>query len=156
SHKNAEAVASRAWVREHDKAVYALLEVRAPKDVPAERSPVDFYFLVDRSGSMQGEKWNKAAEALLSCANVLGATDRAMVTFFENEWQDFAERPLPVQVLLGDAQFLRVKHLGTGGGTELRPALEHVLGVAAKQSVGRCRNLILITDAQIGNETAIL
>ncbi len=156
SEKNVEAVASRAWTREKDKEVYALLEIRAPKDALAERAPVDFYFLVDRSGSMAGEKWNKAAEALQSCMKVLGAADRAMVTFFETRFQDFAERPLSVREVLHDRQFQAVKKLGTGGGTELRPALKHTLDVAAKHSGSRCRNLILITDAQIGNESAIL
>jgi Ca-activated chloride channel family protein len=72
---------------------------------------VDFYFLVDRSGSMKGQKWNKAVEALQSCMKVLGAADRAMVTFFESSFQDFAERPLPPQQLLEDKQFQALKRL---------------------------------------------
>jgi Ca-activated chloride channel family protein len=156
SEKNVEAVASRAWIREKDKEAYALLEIRAPKDAPNERAPVDFYFVVDRSGSMAGEKWNKAAEALQSCMKVLGPADRAMVTFFEDRFQDFAERPLSAQELLQDSQFQAVKNLGTAGGTQLRPALNHVLDVAAKHSGNQFKNLILITDAQIGNESAIL
>src|SRR6266404_3551867 len=91
SEQNVEALASRAWIREKDQDGYALLEIRAPKDAPAERAPVDFYFLVDRSGSMAGEKWNKAAQALQSCVKVLGPADQAMVTFFESRFQDFAE-----------------------------------------------------------------
>jgi Ca-activated chloride channel family protein len=154
--QNVEAVASRAWLREKDRELYALLEIRAPKEAPVERAPVDFYFLVDRSGSMAGEKWNKAVEALQSCIKVLGAADRAMLTFFESRFQDFAERPLSPQELLQDRQFQTVKKMGTAGGTELRPALKHVLDVAARHSEGGCRNLILITDAQIGNESAIL
>jgi Ca-activated chloride channel family protein len=151
-----EAVLSRVWVQEKDKESYALLEVRAPKDAPTERAAVDFYFLVDRSGSMNGEKWNKAAEALQSCVKVLGPADRAMVTFFESHFQDFAERPLSAAELLSDRQFQTVKKFGTAGGTELRPALVHVLEAASKHSINRCKNLILITDAQIGNESAIL
>jgi Ca-activated chloride channel family protein len=154
--KDVEAVASRAWIRENEKETYALLEVRAPKDGPAERGPVDFYFLVDRSGSMAGEKWDKAADALQSCMKVLGPADRAMVTFFESHFQDFAERPLSARELLQDRAFQNVRNLGTAGGTELRPALEHVLEVAAAHSTTQSRNLILITDAQIGNESAIL
>jgi Ca-activated chloride channel family protein len=156
SEKNVAAVASRAWLREKDQEVYALLEIRAPKEAPVERAPVDFYFLVDRSGSMAGEKWNKAAEALQSCMKVLGPADRAMVTFFESRFQDFAERPLSARELLEDQQFQTIEKLGTAGGTELRPALKHALEVAARHSGNRCQNLILITDAQIGNESAIL
>src|SRR5882672_2495223 len=156
SELNVEALASRAWMREKDKDGYALLEIRAPKDAPAERAPVDFYFLVARSGSMAGEKWNKAAQALQSCMKVLGPADQAMVTFFESRFQDFAERPRSPAELLQDRQFQTVNKLGTAGGTELQPALKHVLDVAAKHSGNRHTNLILITDAQIGNESAIL
>ena len=154
--KDAEVVTSRAWICEKEKSMYALLEIRAPSELPTERAPVDFYFLVDRSGSMAGEKWNKAADALQSCVKVLGPADRAMVTFFESRFQDFAEGPLPVQELLGDRQFQGVKQLGTAGGTELLGALKHSLELAANHSVNRCKNLILITDAQIGNESSIL
>ena len=154
--KDVETVASRVWVQEKGDNAYALLEVRAPKVAPTERAPVDFYFLVDRSGSMHGEKWTKAAEALQSCMKVLGPTDRAMVTFFESGFQDFAERPLLARELLEDRHFQKITKLGTAGGTELEPALKHVLDVAAKHSSNRARNLILITDAQIGNESAIL
>jgi len=154
--QNAEALASRAWVCQKDQDTYALLEIRAPKDASSERAPVDFYFLVDRSGSMANEKWNKATQALQSCMKVLGPADRAMVTVFENSFQDFAERPLSAQELLQDPQFQTIVRLGARGGTQLRPALQHVLEVAAKHSASNYKNLILITDAQVGNETAIL
>jgi len=154
--QNVDAVASRAWLCDKDDGSYALLEIRAPNEVPSERVPVDFYFLVDRSGSMSGEKWTKAAQALQSCMKVLGPVDRAMVTFFESSFKDFAEQPLPAQELLRDQQFQTVAKLGANGGTELGPALRHVLEVAARHSINRHKNLLLITDAQIGNESAIV
>jgi len=154
--RNTETVAPRVWIRQNGSASYALMEVRAPRTASTERAPVDFYFLVDRSGSMRGEKWNKAAEALQSCMRVLGSTDRAMVTFFETRFEDFAEGPLPAQDLLRDHQFQSIKRLGTAGGTEMKTALAHVLEIAARHSKGRDKNLILITDAQIGNEASIL
>lgn len=156
SERDAASVAPRAWVRENNGEVYALMEVRAPKIAPSQRAPVDFYFLVDRSGSMAGEKWNKAAEALQSCVRVLGPSDRAMITLFESRYQDFAEAPQFIPDLLNDRQFQTIQRLGTAGGTEMQTALKHVLEVAARHSHGRDKNLILITDAQIGNESAIL
>jgi len=75
--KDAETIASRVWTRQKGNQTYALMEIRAPRTAPAERRPVDYYFLVDRSGSMAGEKWDKAVEALRSCMGVLGARDRA-------------------------------------------------------------------------------
>ncbi len=154
--RKTEAVVPRVWLHQKESELYALIEVRGPKIASSERAPIDFYFLVDRSGSMRGEKWNKAAEALQSCMRVLGPTDRAMVTFFETRFEDFAEGPLPVQDLLRDRQFQTIQRLGTAGGTEMKSALAHVLDVAAKHSRGKDKNLILITDAQVGNESAIL
>src|SRR5262249_6210027 len=73
--QDVDTVASRAWLCDKEDGTYALLEIRAPNESPSERAPVDFYFLVDRSGSMSGEKWTKAAQALQSCMKVLGPTD---------------------------------------------------------------------------------
>jgi Ca-activated chloride channel family protein len=154
--RNAETVVPRAWLHHNGTESYALMEVRAPRLNLVRETALDFYFLVDRSGSMQGAKWDKAVEALQSCVGVLGPNDRVMVTLFESKFRDFAEQPLPVQKVLADRQFQNLKQLGTGGGTEMAPALKHVLEVAAKNSAGRDRNLILITDAQIGNESAVL
>src|SRR5262249_2470120 len=135
---------------------YALLEIRAPEELSINPAPVDFYFLVDRSGSMQGLKWQKAVAALQSCVSLLGPQDRVMVTLFESNHQDFAECPLPPHQLLQDANFKRLAALGVTGGTEMGPALRHVLQLARRHSPNRARNLILITDAQVGNERAIL
>jgi Ca-activated chloride channel family protein len=156
SERQAEAVAPRGWMFDKKNESYALLEVRAPQQVEAHGAPLDFYFLVDRSGSMQGAKWTKAVEALQSCLCEIGPEDRAMVTLFAAGPQDFAERPLPACELLKDPRFQGLQSLGADGGTNLAPALQHVLAVAAKESEGRDRALILITDAQVGNETAIL
>ena len=152
----AATVAPRAWLRQKENETYALMEVRAPLQDAARETALDFYFLVDRSGSMRGAKWIKAVEALHSCVRVLGPNDRVMVTLFESSFRDFAEQPLPVQKVLADSQFRNLKQLGVAGGTEMAPALKHVLEVAAKYSANREKNLILITDAQIGNESAIL
>lgn len=154
--RQSEAIAPRAWTHRDGDETYALLEIRAPQQAEVAQTAMDFYFLVDRSGSMQGQKWAKAVEALGSCMRVLGPDDRAMITLFETGFQDFAEQPLPVAKISQDHQFERLEQIGTGGGTEMAPALKHVLEIAAEKSKGRNKNLILITDAQIGNESAIL
>jgi len=155
----------RAWTCARDGATYALLELRAPPETRGsepvsaadpKRTGLDFYFLVDRSGSMQGGKWQKAAEALLSCARVLGPEDRAMITLFDTSWRDFAEQPLAPETLLRDRNFHEIARVGADGGTELGAALGHVVELARRHSVSRPANVILITDAQVGNEDAIL
>src|SRR6185436_18346477 len=63
----------------------------------ARRVGTDFYFLVDRSGSMAGMKWGKAVEAFRAFLKQCGPDDRAWVTFFNDTWQDFAERPFTLE-----------------------------------------------------------
>lgn len=154
--RRTESLIPRAWTTVSEGNTHALLEIRAPRDAVAQSTAIDYYILVDRSGSMAGAKWTKALDALRSCLTVLGADDRVMITFFASDFQDFAEQPLPVMQLAESAGLQNLKRLKAGGGTQMAPALRHVLEVAAKCSQGRDKNLILITDACIGNESAIL
>jgi hypothetical protein len=47
---------SNAWISSDGEETYALIRLTAPDDVPTDREGSDLYFLVDRSGSMAGEK----------------------------------------------------------------------------------------------------
>jgi len=58
--------------------------------------------------------------------------------------------------LLADSSFQKLAQLPVAGGTELAPALRHVLEIAAAHSPGRPKSLILITDAQVDNEPVVL
>lgn len=149
----------KAWITEHaDGQRYGLLQLRAPQAdaVPARDDfAQDIYFLLDRSGSMTGQKWEKCAEALHAFVNELGVKDRIWITCFESQYQDFAEAPLSRDAILADPRFQKLVRLGTGGGTELRPALEHVLAKRTDHSASRPARLILITDGQVGNEDEI-
>ena len=120
------------------------------------REGIDAYFLVDRSGSMSGEKWTKAAEALIEFVKATTESDRVWITFFESGYQDFAEKPLERDALLRDPDFQSIARLGTGGGTELLPALRHILKTHQRFSTRRRSHIILITDGQVGNEEAVL
>ena len=119
---------SAAWISSDQEATYALIQLRAPDEVPVEnREGSDIYFLVDRSGSMAGEKWTKTAEALIAFVKATAQRDRVWITFFESDYRDFAEKPLERDALLRDPNFQSIAKLGTDGGTELLPALRHVL-----------------------------
>jgi Ca-activated chloride channel family protein len=149
-----------AWVSAQGENVHALLQLRAPQtadvSVANEDHVQDIYFLLDRSGSMQGEKWQKCAEALHIFVRELGRRDRVWITCFESTYQDFAERLMARDELLADRGFQLLENYGTGGGTELLPALEHVLQIRKTFSSSQAARIILITDGQVGNEPAIL
>ncbi|PTY04457.1 hypothetical protein DB346_03205 [Verrucomicrobia bacterium LW23] len=136
---------------------YAMVRLQAPAVAPsAAAAGQDFYFLVDRSGSMDGTKWQQAGRAFREFLNALGKGDRAWVTFFESTYQDLCEWPLEPRELLADRTVQTLEHLPTLGGTELLPALEHVLGAIDEHSPDRRSVVILITDGQMGNELAVL
>ena len=147
---------SAAWISADQEATYALAQLGAPNEVPGSREGNDIYFLVDRSGSMTGEKWTKTAEALIAFAKAAARHDRIWITFFESDYRDFAEKPLERDALLRDPNFRSIAALGTGGGTELLPALQHILAIEQRFSTQRRSHIVLITDGQVGNEEAVL
>lgn len=156
----------KAWCATHtDPATglshrHALLQLRAPQADNTTAASDDFaqdiYFLLDRSGSMDGPNWTQAAAALHAFVRQLGARDRVWLTCFESAFQDFSDSPMPRDELLADPAFQNLAALGTGGGTELLPALLHVLEKRARHSTRNPARLILITDGQVGNEDEIL
>jgi Ca-activated chloride channel family protein len=145
-----------AWMSSDREETYALIQLTAPDDVPTDREGSDLYFLVDRSGSMAGEKWAKTADALTAFVKAVTQHDRVWITFFESGYRDFAEKPLGRDALLRNPNFQSLAELGTGDGTELLPALRHVLGIRQRFSARRRSHIILITDGQVANEEAVL
>ena len=136
---------------------YAVVRLDAPGNAPVvEQGPRDFYFLVDRSGSMHGSKWTCTARALNAFVDELGENDRVWVTLFESTFQDYAEAPIAVAELRKDPAFRSLEKLGVAGGTELLPALNHVLKQIELHSKSFAPVMIVITDGQVGNEGSVL
>lgn len=146
------------WMTRQANETFALARFCAPREAASsDRFAQDFYFLIDRSGSMQGLKWKKAIEAFREFLKVLGDNDRVWATFFESSFQDLAEKPMTAFSIRADRWAESLESMGTAGGTELMPALEHVLEKVAEHSTGdRPASLLLITDGQVGNEAAVL
>lgn len=146
-----------AWSCRHESWHYGLVQLRAPQQVAVDDAcPQDIYFLLDRSTSMRGANWQQCAKALHAFVHELGPRDRVWITCFESGFQDFSESPMLRDELLADPGFQNFEQIGTRGGTELLPALEHVLTIRARHSLEVPARLILITDGQVGNERQIL
>jgi hypothetical protein len=153
----ASSLKQAAWICEDERGCHALVRAVAPAEMESSADAAqDVYFLVDRSGSMAGVKWTATCRALRTFLTNLAPQDRAWITWFESDWQDLAERPLPPAALLGEPAMKNLEQWGTGGGTELLPALTHVLEVIGQRSRNRRVVTVLITDGQVGNEAEIL
>jgi Ca-activated chloride channel family protein len=145
------------WITQAHGDAFALIRMRAPEQVSvSDNYSQDIYFLIDRSGSMEGLKWQKAVQAFREFVRGLGKEDRVWATFFESNVRDLGEVPVPAHEVLADRAIQNLEALGTTGGTELLPALSHVLSKIAIHSTERPMSLVLITDGQVGNEAQIL
>ncbi len=145
-----------AWTAHENGHCHALVRIIAPETAPASIAPRDVYFLVDRSTSMEGPKWNATCKAFRAFLGNLAPQDRAWVTFFESSFRDLAEEPLPPAAILAEKVVQTLESWPVDGGTELLPALDHVLEALQKHSAARSPVIVLITDGQVGNEATII
>jgi hypothetical protein len=146
---------SMAWISSDREETYALIQLRAPDDVPTDREGSDLYFLVDRSGSMAGEKWAKTADALNAFVKAITQHDRVWITFFESNYRDFRGKAPRVRRLAAATEFPIPCRTQNWWGAELLPALRHVPGIQQRYSASRRSHIILITDGQVANEEGL-
>ena len=107
-------------------------------------------FLVDVSGSMEGDSIREARAALKLCLRHLRAGDVFNIIAFSSGHTAFAKGPTEFSQQRLDAADRWVDALRADGGTELMaPLLE-----AVKSAPGGV--VVLLTDGQVGNEDEIL
>jgi Ca-activated chloride channel family protein len=130
-----------------------LLAAFPPTVAPTEQGPVEMLYMIDVSGSMEGTSITQARAALLQALDRLRPNDRFGILAFNHGYYEFSAAPLlasPENVSTA-RQF--VTDLKAGGGTEMLPALEHVM--QKPQIPGYLRHIILLTDGDLGNEEQI-
>ncbi len=130
-----------------------LLAVYPPTVQPTERMPVEMLYMIDVSGSMAGTSIEQAREALLQALDRLRPCDRFGILHFSSGFGEFSPEPLPATSDNLQAARDYVRHLEASGGTEMLPALLHLM---KKPSVpGFLRHIVLLTDGDLGNEEQI-
>lgn len=142
---------------------FGLLQVTGPARSWAG-VPREVVFVVDRSGSMEGEKMVSAGQACSLLLEALGPEDRFAILAFDDrlDWFEPAQNSREAYFLAADpagqaagAQFL--SNLTARGGTELEGALKAALQALQKHEQPlRQRVVVLLTDGQIGDESAVL
>jgi len=116
-----------------------------PVDVrPRERDATALVLVLDRSGSMRGEKMNLCRSAALAAAETLREDDRIGIVAFDVEPRWIAPlMPAGESAALRD----RVATLDAAGGTHILPAME--AGIAALQGVeARVKHMIVLSDGR--------
>ena len=121
----------------------------------ATRGPADVVFLVDRSGSMQGSSIEQVRNALQLCLRSLESGCAFDIVGFGSSFESlFGECRAYDERSLTEANRYVSSLEASLGGTELLPALESVLGAAARRE--RVLQLVVLTDGQVTNTDAVL
>ncbi|MBI2425032.1 MAG: VWA domain-containing protein [Candidatus Hydrogenedentes bacterium] len=121
-----------------------VLPVKTRGEEKQEMPGIGLLAIMDRSGSMQGEKLTLAKEAARATLDVLGPMDQVGVLAFDSQ-------PLWVVEMESAGNRIGIQdtisRLESGGGTYIYPALE--AGLAALQEVNAAvKHVILLTDGQ--------
>ncbi|HUP50687.1 MAG TPA: marine proteobacterial sortase target protein, partial [Thermoanaerobaculia bacterium] len=138
---------------EQEGATYALVLVTPPAQspVPVAREAV---FIIDSSGSMAGPSMSQAKEALLLALDDLRPGDSFNVIDFDSTARPLFTGSRPADAaLVAEAKHF-VRGLTAGGGTEMLRAIQLALP-SGPVAPGSVRQVIFITDGQVGNEEAL-
>lgn len=132
--------------------IYFLTEVLPSKEVSNVRLPLNFTLVLDRSGSMAGEKLSTMKEAVKSIIDQLEPDDVISIVTFETKTQVL----VPAQFAT-DKDLLREKvdKIKDGGGTNMgNGLLEGYKQATQHHSNDRVSRLVLLTDGEATDEAA--
>lgn len=112
-------------------------------------------FLLDCSGSMQGESIAQAKRALLLCIRALGEHDTFSVVRFGSTHAALWKAPRRFDERTLEEATRYVQRIDADlGGTEILPALKMLLERARDPE--RSRRILLLTDGQVSNEQEVI
>jgi len=142
---------------EHSGLLHGMLTVFPPlKPTDKNRVPParDVVFLVDTSGSMDGESIGQARSGLKRCLGMLRPEDMFTIVRFANDYTSFTPdlREATADRLESAAEY--INNLTADGGTEMQKALSYVLDLLADSE--RMPMVIFLTDGCVGNEDSLM
>ncbi|HOT92622.1 MAG TPA: VWA domain-containing protein [Anaerolineae bacterium] len=122
----------------------------APDDAAMQNDtlPKDIIFVIDRSGSMNGEKIEQAKDALQFILGQLNPNDRFSIVSFDDQLDIFADTLTPVdQHALSDARRF-VQRLAARSSTDIEGALQAGLAIFSRSEdrAEASRLLVFLTD----------
>lgn len=125
---------------------FALLTVAPPATRETSRTPRDFTFVVDVSGSMSGRKLVQAKAAGKQVLGTLGAGDRFRIIDFSSDARSFRDSFVAAtQANIREAERY-IEQLEAEGGTNISGALEDALRDAPVR--GRLGVVLFLTDGE--------
>jgi Ca-activated chloride channel family protein len=121
-----------------------LLPVAMESPDQEEEAPVGLCLVIDRSGSMSGDKLELCKSAAIATAGLLKPKDWLGVVVFDSA----AEWALPMGRLAAKGEIQsRIGAVAPGGGTDIRPGMAEARAALARAPV-KARHMIVLTDGQ--------
>ncbi len=133
-----------------------LLAMISPPDARISEKldrPRDITFLIDTSGSMDGESMRAAKSALVEAILGLRPDDRFDIIEFDNDYSRLFGSTRPANRTAVDDALRFVAALAADGGTEMAGPLRAAMNDRAEP--GYLRQVVFLTDGQVGNEDAL-
>jgi Ca-activated chloride channel family protein len=145
------APAAAAIAEKKGERYYGLVMVVPPlAEREARRLPREAIYVIDTSGSMQGASITQAREALELAIRRLSPEDRFNVIEFNSYARALYREARPATAVNVDQAVRWVRELRAQGGTEMAKALD--LALDGRETPGRVRQIVFLTDGAVGNE----
>lgn len=117
--------------------------------------PSESFFVIDCSGSMQGQSIAQARRALELCLRSLSEGDHFNICCFGSTYRMMSGETLVYSQTTLERATAFVNRINADlGGTELHGPLSEIL--VKRPSCGESRQVILLTDGQISNESSVI
>ena len=140
--------------READGTLCAMVTFHPqPLDIPSRGNEV--LFLLDCSGSMQGDSIAQAQRALALCVRALAEHDSFNIVRFGSHFTSLWPAPRPYSQATLEEATQYIQQVGADlGGTEILPPLQHLLQMTPDPE--RPRQLLVLTDGEVSNEAEVI
>ncbi|GAF98463.1 unnamed protein product, partial [marine sediment metagenome] len=132
--------------------IYVLIEAKPSEILSKTRMSLNFGFVLDRSGSMRGEKIARLKEAVELALGKLAPDDWVSVTTFSDSAEVIAKNgPVADQRTV----LSKIRRIRAGGGTQMSRGMSLGLReVYGQFSEDRVNQLLLLTDGQTYGDEA--
>jgi len=129
-----------------EQAVYALVDIKAGSGTASGSMPANFSLVLDRSGSMDGEKMENLKEAVGYVVDHLSDNDLVSVTIFDDQ----VETLIPSQLAQNRHEIkAKLANVIARGGTQVSDGLKAGLAEVRKGlAKDRVNRILLLTDGQ--------
>jgi Ca-activated chloride channel family protein len=139
---------------DHKAEAYASVMLIPPQPLYDDATPSrEVIFVIDKSGSMDGNSLVAAKKALELGILGLAESDTFNVVMFNDQTSTLYRRPLDASPVQKKRAVASVRRIKAGGGTEIMAALTAAL--ASTSHSDRVRQIVFITDGSVGNEAEI-